>query len=135
MKRFTEIIFCIFILLMSYSCAQESNRKTVYELQERCGKSAEQGSKQHSEVIDYKAHYNSSLNKCIVLATLASITGNNVSTSYYMLYDVNANNKLGQCTVRSYTDSEDHICIIDGKNYGNESKEKGDSFVKEMMEK
>jgi hypothetical protein len=134
MKRFIEIIFCISILLISYSCTQDSNRKTAYELQERCGKSAVHWSEQHNEVIDYKAHYNSSLNKCIVYATLAPIVGSNVITSYYMLYDVNAHSKLGQYTVRSYKDSEEeHICIIDGKDYGFQSKEKWDSLVKEMM--
>ncbi len=134
MKRFMETIFCIFILLMPFGCHEDSNKKAVYELQERCGKTAVQWSKQHTEVLDYRAHYNAHLNKCIILATLAPIALNNVTSSYYMLYDVNANNTLGQYTVRSYPNSEDHICIINGENYGKDSKEKWNSFVKKMME-
>ncbi len=135
MKGFAAIaIFTFFIITPSLNCYGDSDKKTVYELQERCGKTAEQWSKQHSEVLDYRAHYNDHLNKCIILAKLAPIVSGNVSSSYAMLYDANENKIIGQYTVRFYPNSEDHICIINGKNYGKDSKEKWKSFVKEMME-
>ena len=129
-------LICLVIFTIPSVCpAQGTNTKQmVYELQERCGKSAEQWSKQHTEVIDYRAHYNDHLNKCIILVTLAPVISGNVFTSYYMLYDPNANATLAQYTVRTYPNSEDHICIIKGKNYGKASKDKWKSFVKEMME-
>jgi len=122
MKRFIEIIFCISILLISYSCTQDSNRKTAYELQERCGKSAVHWSEQHNEVIDYKAHYNSSLNKCIVYATLAPIVGSNVITSYYMLYDVNAHSKLGQY--------KNIFVLLMAKTMGSNQKKNGTALLR-----
>ena len=129
-------LICLVICMIPWLClAQGTNTKQmVYELEERCGKSAEQWSKQHPEVLDYRAHYNDRLNKCIVLVTLAPVLSGNVSTSYYMLYDPNGNAILAQYTVRVYANSEDHICIIKGKNYGKSSKDKWKGLVKELME-
>jgi len=129
-------LICLVIFTIPSLCiAQGTNTKQMaYELQERCGKTAGQWSKQHGEVVDYRAHYNDRLNKCIIFATLAPVVSGSVSTSYYMLYDPNANDILAQYTVRFYPNSEDHICIIKGENYGKASKEKWKSFIKEMME-
>jgi len=128
------VIFVFFIITPLLYCYGDSSKEMVYELQERCGKTAEQWAKQHSELVDYIAHYNNNLNKCIILATLTPIISDNHYTSYAMLYDVNAHKIIGQYTVYFYQNSEDHICIINGKNYGKDSREKWSSFVKEMME-
>jgi hypothetical protein len=136
MKKFAAIIILYFILLLSIGC-QDSNKKAVYELQEHCGKTAEQWAKADKDFLDYRAHYNARLNKCFILETLSPIVSESFSTSYNVLYDVNENKKYGQHMVRFYRSGapERNQSIIQDKGYeGEQAKEKWNAFVKEMME-
>jgi hypothetical protein len=126
------------LMFASYSiCFAEdaSSKQVTYELQERCGITASQWAKQHSEVIDYQAHYNKKQNKCVVFATLAPIKSDDMYTSYYMVYEPNTNKTLAHYTVRNGPNYEDRICIIGDKNIGSVSEEKWNNIVKEFMEK
>lgn len=136
MNKFAVIIILYFILLLSLGC-QDSNKKAVYQLQERCGKTAEQWAKADKDVLDYRTHYNARLNKCFILATLSPIVSEGFSTSYDVLYDVNENKKYGQHMVRFYRSKAPgrNQSIIQDKGYeGDQGKEKWNAFVKEMME-
>lgn len=114
--------------------ADTSNQKIDYELQERCGVTSSQWAREHSEVVDYQARYNKKQNKCMVYATLAPIKSGNTYTSYYMVYDPNANKTLAQYTVRSGPNYEDRICIVGGKRVERVSEEKWNKIVKDLME-
>lgn len=77
MKEITASI-CILLILLCYGCKFKSDSKLDYELQERCGKTAEQWVKaQPGVVLSYRAHYNAHLNKCLILATLSPVVSNN----------------------------------------------------------
>jgi hypothetical protein len=134
-----RLVSCMLVVLTNSiwpicSMADTSNRKIEYELQERCGITSSQWAKEHSEVIDYIAHYNKKQNKCVVYATLAPLRSGNIYTSYYMVYDPNANKTLAQYTVRSGPNYEDSICIVDGKSVEGVSQEKWNRIVSELME-
>ena len=120
-------------------------QKLLYELQERCGKQCEHWSKKISEGMNYRAHYNSHLNKCFALATLSPlrVDEGQFSDSIEILYDVNANTQYGHLTTRFYDNSDRatyYQCTVnqnkaEQKGYaGDEAKEKWAIFVKEMME-
>lgn len=132
------VCYLIGVLMFAFysicSAENTSSRQVDYELQERCGITASQWAKQHDEVIDYQAYYNKKQNKCVVYATLAPIKSNELYTSYYMVYDPNANKTLAQYTVRNGPNYEDSICIVEGKNLGYVSEEKWENIVKKFME-
>lgn len=89
--------------------------KVAYELQERCGKRAEEVFKgTYSYAVTYECHYNMKLNKCIMLI---------VTPGYKSLVDVNEHQEYG-------TIFYDH-----GRIEGRECKsvEECNSFVKKMM--
>jgi hypothetical protein len=144
-----SIISVVLILCIVYSVSASDTvtkdalerQKLSYELQEHCGETCEHWSKQHAEVIDYRAHYNAHLNKCFVLATLSPIKTDESWTSYEMIHVVNENTTYGHLTTRSYNTSNNvtYQCMIMNKaekmHYeGEEAKDKWAIFVKEMME-
>ena len=136
----TQYLSAALMVLSILGCNNEANNKITYELQEKCGKAATQWANVHNnEVTDYKSHYNSHLNKCFVLAELAPIDSGSFISNYYILQDINENNKYGGYTVRTYRDNTpvSYQCQIKDKYYsagnGNNAKEKWDSFVKEIM--
>ena len=96
------IIFSLYVFLTSSGCSRSPNKKEEYELQEQCGRRAEQWAKAHNDVINYTAHYSSRLNKCFVLATLSSIVSDGFSTSITVLYEVNENKEYGHATMYLY---------------------------------
>jgi hypothetical protein len=140
MSRFAKTTLLCFILLLSLGCHGDSNKKSIYELQERCGKTAERWAKtKPGEILEYRAHYNAHLNKCFILATLSPIVSNNFFTSFNILYDVNENKEYGHHTNYYRNDgSERHDYIIGDKYYAGRTEAQGEQkwreFVKEIME-
>lgn len=120
MKEFAYIIISIFSLLLSMGCEADSNKKALYELQDRCGKRAEQVFKDKYDMLglrNYENHYNTHLNKCFLHIY--------DSAAEYLL-DINENRE-------SMYIFKGGRCIIDGKFC--KSQHEWDAFVKEMMEK
>lgn len=140
-KRIIRLALCSTLIVLTYtvcptcSATESANRKIDYELQERCGITSSQWAREHGEVVDYRAYYNKKQNKCVVYATLAPIRSGNTYTSYYMVYDPNANKTLAQYTVRTDPDPkyEDRICIVAGKRVEGVSEEKWNRIVKDLM--
>ena len=141
-KKIIRLLLCSTLVVLTYtvyptcSAAEPADRKIDYELQERCGMTSSQWAREHSEVVDYRARYNKKQNKCVVYATLAPIRSGNTYTSYYTVYDPNANKTLAQYTVRTDPDPkyQDRICIVAGKRVEGVSEEKWNSIVKDLME-
>src|SRR5438034_7077166 len=80
--------------------ARAQNRKEIYELQERCGKRAEQIFEKDFPVAERKGleqfenHYNIRLNRCFMLeenTTLTKDVGKSYSIKILTLIDVNDN--------------------------------------------
>lgn len=133
-------VLCSTLVVLAYtiypicSVADAFDQKIDYELQERCGITSARWAGEHKEVVDYQAHYNKKQNKCVIYATLAPIKSGNTYTSYYMVYDPNANKTLAQYTVRSGLNYEDRICIVGGKSVEAVSEEKWNKIVKGLLE-
>jgi hypothetical protein len=105
------------LTLAMLTCAastQAQNRKEIYELQERCGKRAEQiyekdfpvGERKGLE--SFESHYNIRLNRCFMLEENATLTKDASTTKLLTLIDVNANKIYGSfnpfiCDVQNVT--------------------------------
>ena len=139
-KTIISLVLCSTLVVLAYticpiySIADASDQKIDYELQERCGTTSSRWAGEHSEVVDYQAHYNKQQNKCVIYATLAPIKSGNTYTSYHMVYDPNANKTLAHYTVRSGPNYEDRICIVGGKSIEAVSEEKWNKIVKGLMQ-
>ncbi len=105
-----KMIFSILIimsLLTVFSIAYAASDKEVYELQERCKKSADAWFQENTpkagestSTFDHRNHYNKKLNKCFVLFTAVIPTwdANNKrgpTQERTLLMDVNENNEIG----------------------------------------
>jgi hypothetical protein len=99
-KTIVGLVLCSTLVVLTYTIsptalvAESSDRKTDYELQERCGITSSQWAREHNEVVDFQARYNKKRNRCVVYATLTPIRSGNTYTSYYMVYEPNANKIL-----------------------------------------
>ncbi len=136
-KASSRLVLCGTLLILTcLACDNDdaSNRKANYEFQERCGIASARWAKEHSEVVDYRVHYNIRLNECVLYATLAPIKTGDVNTSYFMIYDPYANKTLAQYTVRLSLNYEDRICIVGGKTVDGVTEEKWKVIVKDFME-
>jgi hypothetical protein len=130
-------IVCFFLIYSIFpmsSIADTSTKATDYELQEHCGITSSRWAKEHNEVIKYESYYNTKKNKCIIYATIAPIKADNLISSYYMVYDPNANKIMAQYTVRVGPNYEDRICIVNGKRIDDVSEVKWNTLVKDLME-
>lgn len=142
------MILCITVCVSASDIVTKDaleKQKLSYELQERCGKQCEHWSKKIRDGMNYRAHYNSHLNKCFALATLCPlrVDEGQFSDSIEVLYDVNENTQYGHLTTRFYDNSDRatfYQCTVnrnkaEQKGYaGDEAKQKWAIFVKEMME-
>lgn len=137
MKRFAATIFILSFSIIIVGCNGDSNKKAAYELQERCGRTAEKWVKaKYGEIKNYRAHYNTHLNKCFVLATLSQ---SGFPYSIDCIYDVNENKEYGNYIILYKSeDSARRQCKIRDKYYGGSSgaqaEQKWNEFVKEIME-
>jgi hypothetical protein len=94
-------------LLAASTAAQSQSRKEIYELQERCGKSAAEAFEKDFPKADrnglefFENSYNVRLNKCIMLENSTMVTrdqGKTGSMKILMLVDVHGNKVLGSFT-------------------------------------
>jgi len=115
----------------------------IYQLQERCGHSAEQWFKRNFREVEntkdgqalrsFRNHYNTKLNKCIVIVYTTSLNykakpkSTNVSES---LVDLNENNELG-----SFFETNGHeviACTFGDKNCA--SRAEWEQLIKPYLE-
>jgi hypothetical protein len=136
--KMNKIIFVIAIFLL-FGCQDEASKNKIeYELQEKCSKSAEHWVTQYKDILNYKSHYNSHLNKCFVHALVSTIETHSFSLTYEMIYDVNENKEYGHNSIQTYFNGSPEICMttIKGKHIDkSQSKDQWDAFVKEIMER
>lgn len=102
--------------------------KEEYELQERCGKRAEEvfksgygstgitNTKEGQAIAGYRNHYNKKLNKCFFLLTYRDIPYKKKQAGSVLisLYDINENREYGSFFKRD-TDSHPTECTVSGK--------------------
>jgi len=135
-KIVTAILVCLGLFAL-LGCTDDSE---IYELQEHCGRAAEQWVKSRpGEILNYRSHYNKQLSKCFIHATLSPAISKNFYSSFDILYDVNGNKEYGRHTINfDSIGSESHQCFIRNKFYGGRSespaKQRWNEFVKEIME-
>lgn len=142
-KKFVPI-FIILLFFCSYPLDCVSGSKEDYELQERCGKRAEEkfkeaygkaGFQTDGVLVNYINHYNKKLNKCFVLVTGTNIpTGGNEKLGIgtdKTLWDINENKPYGSFYKFS-NKSTPSICDVLGRLCKSESE--WDLLVKPYME-
>ena len=126
--------------LASRGTSYADSSKDDYELQERCGKRAEESFRREwgngiksvegeKMSADYSNHYNKKLNKCFVLLSVSGM-----SKKYYnsiMLYDVNESRTYGSFFKLEY-DRPPNQCQVLGKKC--KSEDEWNSFVRPYME-
>ena len=97
-------------LLALFPCSASAGPREDYELQERCGKRAEESFRREwgsggvtntpdgQAIASYRNHYNGSLNKCFVLLTYQSIPFKDKKarpSKQITLYDINESKDYG----------------------------------------
>ena len=124
--QFVIVVIAIISLLVSVSNSFAASAKEDYELQERCGKRAEEFFKReygsgisHTEggysMSGYINHYNKKLNKCFFLLTLSDspYKGKNKSFSTTIeLFDINEQNEYGNFYIRPQVDKFPIACKV-----------------------
>jgi len=104
-----KVIIAVIFSLMAFFAVSESYAATLkeeFELQERCGKRAEEwfksewgngisSDKDGQTRASYRNHYNSKLNKCFVLLTSAIYEKDRTSYTDMELFDVNEQKGYG----------------------------------------
>jgi hypothetical protein len=120
--------------------------KEDYELQERCGKRADElfkreygntgitNTKNGQAIAGYRNQYNSKLNKCFVLLTYRDIPRKNKKdgpSTLVTLLDINENMEYGNYFKRD-SDGAPFECKVSGKVCRTEQE--WDSFVRPYME-
>lgn len=136
-------IIAIFTLfgIGSFGTSHAGSNKNDYDLQERCGKQAEESfrrewgegvvnMKSGMMTADYSNHYNKKMNKCFVLLSVSTMHQNNASKSI-MLYDINESRTYGQFFQSKY-DLPPNMCHVLDKNCSSEDEWK--SLVRSYME-
>jgi len=124
---------------MSYAASDKEN----YELQEKCGKRAEEYFKRsfgtgistdgkQSMLSHYTNHFNSKLNKCFILVTTTIVQMDKPELSKYlkMLSDINENKNFGNFS----KNGSEIISICNVLDKGCYSESEWDSLVKPYME-
>lgn len=113
----TKTVIALLAFAMMTGAASAQNRKEIYELQERCGKRAEQIFEKDFPLGDRKGlerfenHYNVRLNRCFMLEENTMITkdaGKSYTMKLLTLVDVNDNKIYGSfsplnCDVQNTT--------------------------------
>jgi hypothetical protein len=93
----------LFIIpLLVGSSGRSQPNKEQYELEERCGKRADEVFRREYEtkeekdsLFNYRNHYNPRLNKCFFLEISTSMIGRHTMATMYRLFDLNENKELG----------------------------------------
>jgi hypothetical protein len=133
--RVTRFGFAL-LLLVSFQYANAANAKESYELQEKCGKRAEElfhsqygkeniiNSKDGQAIVSYENHYNEKLNRCFSLISY-SFFPNKTSTQkpsrQISLSSINENKELGSIFIFIETNKL-MGCEVSGKKCAAESE-------------
>jgi len=145
----TKIIFTVTLVLVwlaSVSGSHAATAKEDYELQERCGKRADElfkreygnsgitNTKDGQALAGYRNHYNKKLNKCFLLLTYRDIPYKDkkkASSTLMTLYDINENKEYG-----SYFKSDNNSIPFDCKVSETvcRSEQEWDSLISPYME-
>jgi hypothetical protein len=131
------IALAIAVMMFAVSAWAEPNAE-LYQLQERCGKSAaEVFAKLYSNGyvkfegkdfhFNYQAHYNAHLNKCFFLEISGSFEKNN-TTPEYRLFDLMENREYG-----SFTQTLDGMIFCNVQETTCSSRSEWDILVKPYM--
>ncbi|BBZ95894.1 hypothetical protein [Bradyrhizobium diazoefficiens] len=113
----TKTVIALLAFALTIGAVSAQNRKEIYELQERCGKRAEQIYEKDFPVGERKGlesfenHYNIRLNRCFILEQNTMITkdaGKSYTIRMLTLVDVNDNKVYGSfsslnCAVQNVT--------------------------------
>jgi len=147
----TKTQFCPAILLLvgglaSLGSAYAASNKEEYELQERCGKRADESFKREygngirqdkdgSTIFGYRNHYSTKLNKCFFLESSTGYTQakDKKKTGSVMerLFDINENKEYGIYFKRD-EDNQPFTCNVEGKVC--HSKKEWETLIKPYME-
>ena len=124
----------------------EGSAKVDYELQERCGKQADEFFKREygksgvfntedgQAIAGYRNHYNKKLNKCFFLLTYQDLpykTKKNPSSTVRTLYDINENKEYGEFFQR-LGDNHPTECKVSGKLC--QSEKEWDALISPYMD-
>lgn len=145
----TRTLFASAIWLLACEVAPSyaGPNKEEYELQEHCGKRAQEIFKQENgngitntkdgqALTGYTNHYNKKLNKCFVLQTTTDLSYKNKqekksSSTLITLYDVNENKDYGSFFMRD-DDAQPFVCSV--LEQACHSKAEWDALIKPYME-
>ena len=127
-------IFCIGLFFLLFGDGYAVSKKEDYDLQERCGKRAEEYFKRDygsgdngDEHYNYINHYNTKLNKCFMLVTIGSLEKKLIQEK---LIDINENKEYGDIIYK--LDNKQMHCMFLDKVC--RSKDEWDVLVKPYME-
>jgi hypothetical protein len=146
MNKIVLIVTLVLVCLASVSGSKAATAKEDYELQERCGKRADEifkrehgssgvtNTKDGQAMAGYRNHYNKKLNKCFLLLTYRDIPYKNkkdAASTLMTLHDINENKEYG-----SYFKSDNNNlpidCMVSGKVC--RSEREWDSLIRPYME-
>jgi hypothetical protein len=129
------------LLCFSTLVSAEPN-KELYELQERCGKRAEEifrreyspvSNSKHGRLFSYENHYSLRLNKCFfVEISVAYEKGQSTGRKLMRLFDLNDNKEYGQYFMNDLYLAGPFPCDVQGKVCRSESEWR--ELVKPFME-
>jgi len=130
--RKTILFTILVLLLLCAACESKSSQKQDYELQELCGKRAEQVYNIFKEnngltYSDYSCHYNTKLKRCLI-----HITDLPAGEIRSYLIDVNENKRYATYVKRGVGEKQDVHCFIENKPC--QDKDQWDEYVNKMME-
>jgi hypothetical protein len=144
MKKSIFLLLVTSFTLFWCSYGQADANKVVYELQERCGKTAsevfkkEYGSGLSSDenatrTSDYTNHYNAKLNKCFIVIRETTFTKNK-EIGWYLnrfLIDVNENKEYGSFA-KFQKELKPQSCVVGVRQCSSEAE--WDALIKPYME-
>ena len=156
-KARINVTILLLLLLNVFGNSYAASNKEEYELQEKCGKSAEEFSRQKfgfmvqdtdkfNQTTSQTNHYNKKLNKCYVLIALVTYHKDspNVDPKDYrvkgpdftfIVYDLHENHELGRFIHNTNDFLQQNLtCILPDKPIARCSTNEWDSFLKPYME-
>ena len=140
MKKPILILLPIAFSLFLCFCENQSTRKGIYELQEKCGKTASEFFERESlgsegRDSSYTSHYSIKLSKCFILINFHFYSKDTGGFLRLMLHDVNENNEIGSFSkfygFQPYKD-ELQDCTVRDKTCKSEAE--WDALIKPYME-
>jgi hypothetical protein len=114
------------LLMLAATTAAAEPNAVLYQLQERCGKRAEEvlarDFRQRDPLATIRSHYNGRLNKCFaIVSTVGSVV---IGQRLLVLFDVNES--------KEYGGYQEDFCHVEEKHYHSEAE--WNALVKPYME-